>query len=93
MPEPAGLGQVVGDHHDGLLERSKDRSQVFLELGADHRVERTQGLVEQDHVGVEHQRPHQAHSLLLAAGKLCGKAVEALARKVREPGELGESAR
>ena len=25
VAEPAGLGEVVGDHDDGLLERSKDR--------------------------------------------------------------------
>ena len=48
MAEPARLGEVMRDHDDGLLERTKDGAEVGLELGADHRVESAQGLVEQD---------------------------------------------
>ena len=81
MAEPAGLGEVVGDHDDGLLERSEDGAEVGLQLGADHRVECPQGLVEQDHLGVEHQSAHQADTLALAARKLRGKAVEPFARE------------
>ena len=42
VAEPAGLGEVVGHHDDGLLERSEDGAEVGLELGADHRIERAQ---------------------------------------------------
>ena len=82
MAEPAGLRKVVRDHDDGFPERSEDRTQVSLQLGADHRVECAQGLIEQDHLGVEHQGSHQAHALPLAARELRREAVEPVAREV-----------
>ena len=90
VAEPAGLGEVVRDHDDGLLERSEDRAKVGLKLGADHRVECAQGLIEQDHLGVEHERAHQAHALPLAARELGGKRSSPSLRKPRQLGKLGE---
>ena len=46
-----------------LPSAREDAAQVVLQLGADHRVERAQRLVEQQHVRVEHQRAHQADAL------------------------------
>ncbi len=91
MTEPAGLGEVVGHHDDGLFQRSENIAQVGLKLGADHGVKRGQGLVQQDHLGVEHQGAHQAHSLALAAGELGGETVESVDWELSQVGELGES--
>ncbi len=70
-------------------ERKID-AKVGLQLGADHRVECAQGLVEQDHLGVEHERAHQADALALTAGELGGETVETISRKSGQLGELGE---
>ena len=93
VAEPTGLGEVMSDHDDGLLERSKDGAEVGLELGADHRVESAQGLVEQDDLGVEHERAHQAHALALTARELGGETVETILRKSGQLGELGRAGR
>ena len=65
-------------------------AEVGLQLGADHRVEGTQRLVEQDDPGVEHQGAHQAGPLLLAARELGREAVEAVGRELGQLGQLGE---
>src|SRR5262249_19273734 len=91
MREPAGLGEVVGDHHDGLLERAENGPKIGLKLGPDHRIERAQWLVEQNDLGVEHQGAHQAHALALAAGELGGKSIKPVGGKPRHAGEFGES--
>ena len=57
---------VVRDEHDRLPERAEDLAKFLLEVGADHRVERRQRPVEQEYVGIEHPRAHQADALTRA---------------------------
>ena len=49
--------------------------QLDLHRGAQVLVERGKGLVEQQHLAVDHQRAGQRDALLLAAGELPGPAV------------------
>ena len=81
-PRNARLAQVVGDEHHRLAQPREDVAQVLLQLVADHRVERAERLVEQQHVRVEHQRAHQADALALAARRArAGDAPSASAGK------------
>jgi hypothetical protein len=41
LRQETGLGQVVGDDDDRLAQRREDLFQVFLQLEADHWVQRT----------------------------------------------------
>ena len=67
IAEERGFAEIVRDHDDRLAERREDLLQVALQIEADERVEGAERLVEQQQIGVEHQRPHQAHPLLLSA--------------------------
>ena len=93
MAEPTGLGEVVSDHDDGFLERTEDRAEIGLELGADHGIEGPHRLIEQDDPRVEHQRSHQADPLPLTAGKLRGESVEPLGREPRQLAQLERAGR
>ena len=90
---------LLGDLHRLLLVvRDEDRRDVDLvvqpaqplaQLGADLGVERAEGLVEQQHLRLDGQRPRERHALLLAAGELRGVAVgEAVESHQRE--QLGD---
>ena len=59
--------------------------QLVPELG----VQVGQRLVEQEHVGVAHQRPADRHALALAAGELVGTAVEQML-DLQHGGGLGD---
>src|SRR5205814_1342694 len=48
-------------------------------------------LIEQEHIRIEQQRPHQADALLLAPGKLNWIAVESVSRELRQRSEFGEA--
>ena len=77
----------MGDQDHGLVQGLEHRLEIGLELGPDHRIERAQGFVEEKDFGIQHQSPHQADPLALAAGKLdriAGKGVPGKAREVRE---------
>ena len=50
-------------------------AQPLAQLGAHLGVERAEGLVEQQHLGLDGQRPGQGHALALAARELRGVAV------------------
>ena len=45
------------------------------EVAPDRRIQRPEGLVEQQHAGLDGQRPRQRHPLPLAAGELRREAV------------------
>jgi hypothetical protein len=70
LSEERRFGHVVRDEDDALGEAIHDREQVVLQARAHHRVERGHGLVEEKHVGVEHQGAHQPDALALAAARL-----------------------
>jgi hypothetical protein len=61
---------VVGHVHEGDPDRLLERLQLDLEGLAQLGVQRPQRLVQQQHRGVEDQRPGQGDPLLLAAGQL-----------------------
>ena len=49
-----------------------EAAQPRAQLGADVRVERAEGLVEQQDLGLDGQRAGERHALALAAGELGG---------------------
>ena len=63
---------------------SWSRAQPLAQLGADLGVERAEGLVEQQHLRLDGERPGERHALALAARELGGVAVG-------EPVELDEA--
>ena len=66
---------VVGDEHGGhvhlVVQPSQPRPQVLAHVG----VERAERLVQQQHLGLDRQRPGEGHALALAAGELRRVAV------------------
>ena len=74
--QPVGHGQrfllVVGDVEERDADPLLQRLQLDLERPPQLGVQRAERLVEQQHRGVEHQRPGQRHPLLLAAGQHAG---------------------
>jgi hypothetical protein len=70
-----GLGLVVGDVHGGDAEPLVDLGDLEAHLLAQQRVEVGQRLVEQQDVGLEHDRTREGHALLLAARELARVAV------------------
>ena len=65
-----GLLLVVGHQHRGDGQGGVQVAQPQAELGAHLGVERAEGLVEQQHLGLNGQRPGQGHALALAAREL-----------------------
>src|SRR5262249_3082538 len=65
-----GLALVVRDVDHGDAELAMDALDLDLHLLAQILVERAERLVEQHHVGVEHEAARQRDALLLAAGQL-----------------------
>ena len=70
VTEAQRLDEVVGDedHRRGDLGAQAD--DLLLHVAPDHRVERRERLVEQQHRRAGRQRPRQADALLHAAGEL-----------------------
>src|SRR5262249_11663397 len=85
VAEERRLGEVVRDHDDGLAELVEHGAQVVLQLGADHRIERAERLVEEQHLGGEHERAHEPDALALAAPELDGAALQRRRRGRRAP--------
>ncbi len=71
----------MGDHQHGGAGGGDDAHQLVLQARARQRIERTEGLVEQQHPGLHRQRPRDTHALLHAARDLGGPLV----RGLREP--------
>ena len=61
---------VVGHEQRRRADRDLDAADLLAELAADLRVERRERLVEQQHLGLDRERPRQRDALLLAAGQL-----------------------
>src|SRR3990167_1737998 len=70
-----GLGLVVCDVSHRERQALLQRADLFAHLTAQAGVEVGQGLVEQQHLGLQHQRTGQGHALLLAAREFTGQAV------------------
>ncbi len=66
------LGEVVGDEDHRLAELAVQPDDLVLHVAPDERVERGEGLVEEQHLGVAGQRPRQSDALLHATGELVG---------------------
>ena len=60
----------MGDEDEGLVLVGAQPDQVFLEFPAVLLVDRRERLVEQQHVGIDRQRPGQADALAHAAREL-----------------------
>ena len=87
--EAKRLVHVVGHQHDGRAEAALDVQQIFLRLGADDGIERTEGLVHEQHRGLRRQRARDADALLLATGELVRKGVGVGARvELKHPQQL-----
>jgi hypothetical protein len=75
--EPVGDGQrfllVVGDHHGGEAEGALHLPDLDPDFLAQLGVEVGQGLVEEEHVRPDRERPGERHPLLLAAESWRGK--------------------
>ena len=72
------LGDVVGDEHGGEAVLPPDALQKLVHLGAGQRVERAEGLVEEQHARPADQRARKRHALALAAGEDGGPIVGAV---------------
>ena len=75
VAEAQRLVEVVAHEQDGLLHARLQREQLVLQLVADQRVERREGLVHQEDVGVRGERAGEPHALLHAARQLADGAV------------------
>ena len=69
----------MGDVDEGDAELALQLAQLQLEVLAQLGVEGAEGLVEEQHARVQHQRASQRHPLLLPAGEL-GRAALGRAR-------------
>ena len=69
-----GLGDRVGDEHDGRLRGLGDPLQLEVHLVARHRVERAERLVHEQDLGVVAQGPGDGDALAHAAGELARAA-------------------
>ena len=87
------LALVVGDVDGGDAELALDAAELELHLLAQLAVQGGQRLVEQEQVGLEHQRAGDRHALLLAAGQLVRAAMAEAGRVGRAPGSARPAAR
>ena len=87
-----GFLLVVGDVDRGDAERLLQRADLLAQRDADLGVQGRQGLVEQQHLRLDRERPGQGHALLLAAGELVGIA-GAQGRQLDQPQHLVDPAR
>ncbi|GKQ40825.1 hypothetical protein ALMP_73460 [Streptomyces sp. A012304] len=65
----------MGDEHHRLADLVVQPDDLVLHVTADQRVERREGLVEEEHLRITGQRPGEAHTLLHTAGQLVGVGV------------------
>ncbi len=91
VAEVGGFREIVSDQNGGLFQPGKNFLQIFLECGANERIECAERLVEQQKLGRKHERAHQADSLALAAGKFEGKPVERFFGKPGQRAELSQA--
>ena len=70
VPEPDRLPHVVGHEEHGQPALAADPVQLLVQQVAGHRVERTERLVHEQHVGVLRERAGERYPLAHAAGEL-----------------------
>ena len=70
--ERDGLVEIVRDEDDGLLELALEVAQLRLHVAADQGVERAEGFVHEQDVGIRRERPREARPLLHAARQFVG---------------------
>ena len=87
------LVDVVGDEHDRLAQLGLQPEELVLQALADHRVDRAERLVHQQHGRVGGQRAGDADALLLATGELAGVAARDLGRQPDGLQQLGRPVR
>ena len=75
---------VVGDENRRHVQGVVQVAQPLAQLGAHLRVEGAEGLVEQEDLRLDRQRPRQRHALALATRELRGIAVA----QVHQPDQL-----
>ena len=63
------------DEHRGLFRRVPHAQQFGLHQFARLRVERRKRFVEQDHLGIDHERAREVDALLHAAGEFARMTV------------------
>src|SRR5690606_25782269 len=86
--ELEGLVDIVGDEHDGLLMVLADLEQEVLHAQPGERIERGEGLIEEEHIRLCSQATREPHALGHAAGELVRPGIGALAQP-----DLGEESR
>ena len=75
IAEAERLGQVVRDEHHRLAGLGLQSDHLVLHVAPDQGIERAEGLVEQQHLGIERERAGEADALLHASGELVGVLV------------------
>src|SRR5579884_489562 len=81
IAEEPGLTKVVRDEHHRFAQCLEDTAEVFLEICADHGIERPKRLIEEQQIRIENQSPHETHTLPLPAGDLRWVAVQCIGRE------------
>ena len=81
------LAHLVRHQHYRFAELTEYLPELSLQVGADHRIQGTERLVEQQHFGIEHQRPHQADTLALPARELDRVAAQPVRWEMRQLGQ------
>src|SRR5437762_6170704 len=80
VAEEYRLLDVVGDEDDGLARALPELDQLLLHGLARLRVEGAEGLVHQQHLGIERQHARERHALLHSARQLGGIVVAEVAQ-------------
>ncbi len=72
------LVHVMGDHDHRVVEPGLDLHQGVLHMGAGQGVQRAEGFVHQQHLGLHGQGPGDADPLFHAVGDLIGLAIQGM---------------
>ncbi len=92
VAEADRLADVVGDEQHGEAALAPDPLELVVEQVAGHGVERAEGLVHQQDVGLLGERPGQRDPLAHAAGQLVGPLASPKPLEVHEVEQLGRPA-
>src|SRR5690242_11048969 len=88
-----GLRHVVRDEYHRRAIPSQEREELLLQLEARERVDRGEGLVEQQHLRLQRKRARDADPLCHATGKLARIRVLEIAETHRDEKLLGDATR
>src|SRR5712672_3499341 len=76
--EEHGFARIVGDEDGSLAESAGEAQELLLNLMPRDRIERAEGLVEEQHLLVRGQRAGHSNTLPLSARQLPGVALQKL---------------